>query len=240
MPTDPLEYGATSAAVEAHLLGRLPWELCQTLQERLVGQAIDRLDGQIRLLVCEHSEVITIGRGGSPAEVQLDSGRIRSGLLPVRWVKRGGGCLVHAPGQLAVYPIVPLRWHGLSVGVYLERLQNGIRRALAELGVPAEAQSGRYGLWGRTGQLVALGVAVRDGVTSHGAFVNVNPPMGLFRLIENGPFDQTHMSCLVAERRQPVRMTSVRAELVRHLSEAFGCDRYHLYTGHPWLRRRGP
>jgi hypothetical protein len=31
----------------------------------------------------------------------------------------------------------------------------------------------------------------------------------------------------------------VRAVLVRHLTEAFGCDRYHLYTGHPWLKAEG-
>ena len=33
------------------------------------------------------------------------------------------------------------------------------------------------------------------------------------------------------------RMSSVRAELIPHLADAFGCDRYHLHTGHPWLRR---
>ena len=44
------------------------------------------------------------------------------------------------------------------------------------------------------------------------------------------------MSCLVAERCGPVRMTAVRAALVRRLAECFGCDRYHLYTGHPLLR----
>ncbi len=41
---------------------------------------------------------------------------------------------------------------------------------------------------------------------------------------------QTPMSCLVAERRGPVRMTAVRAALVGRLADCFGCDRYHLYT----------
>jgi hypothetical protein len=31
-------------------------------------------------------------------------------------------------------------------------------------------------------------------------------------------------------------MTTVRSTLVGRLAEAFGCDRYHLYTGHPLLR----
>jgi lipoyl(octanoyl) transferase len=97
----------------------------------------------------------------------------------------------------------------------------------------------RHGVWGRTGQLAAIGVAVRHWVTYYGAYLNVCPPMGLFRLVESDPRGQTQMSCLVAERRGPVRMTAVRAALVRRLTECFGCDRYHLYTGHPRLRSTG-
>jgi hypothetical protein len=61
--------------------------------------------------------------------------------------------------------------------------------------------------------------------------------MGLFRLVEADLDETPRMSCLVAERHEPVRMTSVRAELVRRLAEAFGCDRYHLHTGHPLLQQ---
>jgi hypothetical protein len=45
------------------------------------------------------------------------------------------------------------------------------------------------------------------------------------------------MSSLLVERQQPVRMTTVRESLVRHLSTTFGCERYHIYTGHPLLVR---
>jgi lipoyl(octanoyl) transferase len=236
MAHGPLDNHTPAPAVQAHLLGRIDFGRCLALQQRLVQQAAAGDDGQIRLLLCEHPEIITVGRGGSPAEIQSEAGLVRSGRIDVRWVKRGGGCLVHAPGQLAVYPIVPLRWHGFSVGEYLDRFQAGVLNTLGELGIRGEGRPGRHGVWGRTGQLAAFGIAVRDWVAYHGAFINVSPSMGLFRLVDADPHGSTRMSCLVAERGQPVRMTSVRAELVRGLSEAFGCDRYHLYTGHPWLR----
>ena len=162
---------------------------------------------------------------------------LSSGRVEIRWVKRGGGCLVHAPGQLAVYPILPLRWYGFSVGEYLDRFQTGIIDALGNLGIRGTCPQGRHGVWGRTGQLAAFGVAVRDWVTYHGAFINVSPPMGLFRLVKTGPRQASRMSCLLAERGQPVRMTGVRAEVMRGLTDAFGCDRYHVYSGHPWLDR---
>ena len=79
--------------------------------------------------------------------------------------------------------------------------------------------------------------AVRNWVTCHGAFINVCPPMGLFRLVQPDREKSNRISCLMAERRQPSKMTALRAALVRQLTESFGCTRYHLYTGHPLLRR---
>lgn len=60
--------------------------------------------------------------------------------------------------------------------------------------------------------------------------------MGLLRLVQRNPLEHTPAGSLSAERRGVVRMATVRAVLVRRLTEAFGCDRYHLYTGHPWLK----
>ena len=242
-PPSPSPPSPSSPAVETFLLGQIELDRCLELQRRLVGHVGRRADGQIALLLCEHPTVITVGRGGSPGAVATGSRLVQSGQIEVRWVNRGGGCLLHCPGQLAIYPIVPLRWHGFSVGEYLRRLQGGILAALGELGVrgrtatTATTATGRWGIWGRSGQLAALGVAVRDWVAWYGAYVNVCPAMGLFRLVRSDPADGGAMGCLVAERQGSVRMATVRAALIRRLSEAFGCDRYHLYTGHPWLGR---
>jgi len=146
--------------------------------------------------------------------------------------------MVHCPGQLAIYPIIPLRWHAFSVGEYIERLQAGIVETLDDLGVRSYTRPAEFGVWGRTGRLATLGMAVRNWVTYHGAFLNVCPAMGLFRLVEIDPRQKTRTSSLVAEHRGQAKMTAVRAALVQHLATAFGCERYHLYTGHPLLRER--
>ena len=228
-----------SPAMLVHFLGRIEFARCLDLQHRLVRQSEDRSDGQISVLLCEHPGIITIGRNGTPAQVPMRAGVLRSRQIELRWVKRGGGCLLHAPGQLAVYPIVPLRWHGLSVGEYLDRLQGAVLRTLDELGISGSTRPEQQGIWGRTGQLVAFGIAVRNWVTYHGAFINICPPMGLSRLVQTEASEPGSMSCLVAERHQPVKMTSVRAELVRQLSDLFACERCHIHTGHPLLPARG-
>jgi lipoyl(octanoyl) transferase len=189
------------------------------------------------LLLCEHHDIITIGRGGSSGDVNRENRALKSREIEVVYANRGGGCLLHCPGQLAIYPLVPLNWHGFTVGDFLERFQVGIIETLDELGIHAQIRPGRHGIWGRTGQLAALGVAVRNWITYYGAYLNVDPPLGLFRAVETDLVDHTRMSSMMAERRGPVRIPTVRATLVRHLTDAFGCDRYHLFTGHPLLKR---
>jgi lipoyl(octanoyl) transferase len=254
---------SSSPALEAFLLGTVGFDVTLRLQQRLVEQAHERGDGQVTLLLCEHPTIITIGRGGSPADVATQSTPVRTHQIEVRWVNRGGGALLHCPGQLAIYPIVPLGWHGFSVGEFLNRFQAGLIETLDDLNIPAKAASRFAGVYGRTGQLAAFGLSVRHWITYYGAYLNVCPAMGWFRLVESDvgcvlartpsfarasargckhpPYEtsppRTQISSLLSERCGSIRMSAVRAALVRRLTDCFGCDRYHLYTGHPMLRR---
>jgi lipoate-protein ligase B len=236
MSVPPARTNRTS--IETHLLGQIDFDRALALQNHLLDQVAERDDGQICLLFCEHPAIITIGRDGSPADVHYELELLRRGQIEVRWVKRGGGALIHSPGQLAVYPIVPLGPRGMTPGEYLARLQSGIAAALADLRFPTESRPGQTGLWGRTGKVATLGVAVRRWVTYHGAYVNVCPSPGLFRLVESDVDESAGASTLVAEHRGRAQMPKVRAALVRRLSESLGCDHYHMHTGHPWLRQR--
>ncbi len=267
----PFDDTSRPPALEAFLIGQIAFDQALVLQQRIVEETRYRGDGQVTLLLCEHPPIVTVGRGGSPADVALHNHLLRSRQLETRWVNRGGGCLVHCLGQLAIYPIVPLRWHGFSVAEFLVRLQSGIVASLRELNVSATTQphtalqrvslndrtaestgtssplplgegqgvraASHDAVYGRTGQLAAIGVAVRDWITYYGAYLNVCPPTGLFRLVRSNPTDAAPMSCLVAERCGPMKMTAVRAALIAQLADRLGCDRYHLYTGHPLLRR---
>jgi lipoyl(octanoyl) transferase len=252
-PQQPFERGLSAgrtAPLAAHLLGLVDFDACLALQHRLVYESAGRRDGHITLLICEHPTLITIGRNGSRADIHLDKREMASRRIDVRWVNRGGGAVGHAPGQLAIYPIVPLATCGYTVGQYLDRLQQGLVGALDEAGFSCQERSGRYGVWGRAGQVATIGAAVRNWVSYFGAYVNVCPEIQFFRRIDCEPVDdpladsvgptRATMSSLVVERQQPVRMSGIRERLVRRLADAFGCDRYHLFTGHPLLARSLP
>ncbi len=237
-----LEQDRPERSLEAFLLGPLDFDASLALQQRLVFEAGGRADGQVSLLLCEHPPIITLGRLGSRSHVRLSPAELSRRGLDVRWVNRGGGALLHASGQLAICPIVPLDDHGLSVGAFIDRFEHGVLATLTELGLTAQSRTdaaGCRGLWGRGGQVAAFGVAVKRWTTYFGAYLNVDPDLRPFRAIDASPAAAGPMSSLAAERRQPVKMTSVRATIIRHLAVAFGCPRYHLYTGHPLLARRG-
>jgi lipoyl(octanoyl) transferase len=230
---------ADTPAMQVHLLGTVDYELCLSLQQRLVYETSGRADGQITLLICEHEGLISVGRSGSRAHIHLSQHGLESHRLAVHWTNRGGGCVLHALGQLAIYPIVPLDWHGWTAGEYQRRLQQAIVTTLIELRVPACTRAGRHGVWGRCGQLAMLGTAVKGWTAYHGAYLNVSPAMHLMRLVQSDPWDGSPPSCLLAERQQPVRMTRVRESLVRHVAAALDCDRFHVYSGHPlWAQCR--
>jgi lipoyl(octanoyl) transferase len=234
--------GATREPVaEFRLLGRVPFEAFRALQSRLVYEAGGLTEPRIVVLLCEHPDLITVGRAGSRGHIRFTNDQLKHEQLGVRWIGRGGGCVLHSPGQLAVYPIVPLSLLGWTVGEYLRRLQRGIVAGLAELNVRGETPDGTFGVWGRSGLLANVGVAVRGWIACHGAFINVNPAMRRYAFVDVFPPNpdpdsgKSVMGCLLAERQATVRMTGVRAALVKTLAAAFDCERYHLFTGHPWL-----
>jgi lipoyl(octanoyl) transferase len=224
---------ASDFPVHIHLLGVVDYEDCLSLQRRLAYEAVTRGDGRVVVLLCKHPPIITVGRAGSRADIKFTRGELAQRGLDVRYVSRGGGAILHAPGQVAIYPIVPLEFHGWAIGEYLRRLQKSLADVLLEFHVRFLPVPGSLALADRSGIVAAIGVSVRNGVTMHGAFLNVNPEMRDFgRVIVAG--GQT-MSSLLSHRALPTKMSKVRAALVTHLAEALSLERYHLHTGHPLL-----
>jgi len=230
--------------VNFHLLGLVAWDDCLVLQRRLTYALSADPRPQAVVLLAEHPEIITMGRLGSRSHIRLSYAELRRQQLAVRWLSRGGGCVLHAPGQLAVYPVLSLAAFRLELAEYLQLLLSVVGQTLQVCGVSAQTRGeAAYSWWGQSGMLATLGVTQRRNVVSQGAFINVSPAMSRFGYVDTAaPFsaagEKTTMSSLVAERRLPVRMTNVRAALIEHLVPALACDRYNIHSGHPWLPDR--
>lgn len=228
---------AAAAPLEVHLLGVVDFESALFLQERLIYEISGRDDTQGALLLCEHPPLVTIGREGSRAHLRAEPRELEARLIPVRWLSRGGGCVAHAPGQLAAYPIVPLDRLGLGLADYRARLEEAVADVAREQQIRAWRRAEEPGVWTRLGHVAQFGVGVRSWVAHHGLYVNVDPSPEFLRLVQTNRPGQRATS-LTAVRGRVVSMNSVREALVRHLVRRLGYERFHIYTGHPLLHRR--
>ncbi|MCH8828665.1 MAG: lipoyl(octanoyl) transferase [Planctomycetes bacterium] len=225
-----------AATLEIYFLGIVDFESALVLQNRLVYEISGRNDRQGTLLLCEHPPLITVGREGSREDILVEPRDLTALQLPVRWLNRGGGCLVHAPGQLAVYPVLPLDRLGLGLAEYRRHLQETLIDVCRETNVSATCRPGQSGVFSRGGQLAHVGVAVKSWVSYHGFFLNVSPALQLQRLVRSNA-DDGSVTSLSAERVRRTPMHLVRESIVRKLTERLGYERWHVYTGHPLFRR---
>ncbi|HXG12956.1 MAG TPA: lipoyl(octanoyl) transferase LipB [Gemmataceae bacterium] len=225
--------------LQVYLLGLVEFEAALALQRLLVYHVAGDRD-RAALVLCEHPPLITVGRQGSRGHILCDADELKARRWSVRWVNRGGGCLLHLPGQLAVYPILALDRLGLGLRAYLDRLEAVLADVLADFQIPCQTRPGQAGLWVGSRPIATIGVAVRDWVTYFGAALNVNPDLGPFRLVRCGGPEDGPMTSLERERRGPLRPSLVRERLLEHFAARFGFDRTALFFGHPALGRMTP
>lgn len=226
--------------LDVFLLGEVPFTDVQQLQRRLrydLGEG-----GAGSLVLCEHPHTITVGRSGSRRHIVPDDDWLRRRDLRAIWVNRGGGCVLHVPGQLAVYAVLPLDRLGLDVRGHLDRLTRVALGLLAEFDLKGTTFPGLPGVFLGRSRVASLGIAVSRWVASFGLTINVGPYLGPFNLLAepglNGhPLYQTSME---SRRQRPVPMAKAREALVRQFAAVYGYEDHHLFTSHPLVRRKAP
>jgi lipoyl(octanoyl) transferase len=234
----PAPVEAAEMPLCVYLFGSVDFEAALTLQRHLVYQVASGRSGPA-LLLCEHPPLITVGRHGSPAHLRCDPEELRARRWRVRWVNRGGGCLLHLPGQLAIYPIIPLDRYRLGVASYLERLHRIVLALLDDFNIPGSTRPGQVGVWVGKRPIAAVGVAIRNWVAYFGMVLNVHPDLLPFQLVQTGAADDEPMTSLVHERHGGLRPALVRQRLLEHFTATFPCERTDVFFHHPLLGIKG-
>lgn len=222
--------------LQIYLLGTVDFEAMLALQKRLVYE-ISGQGGQAALVVCEHKPLITVGRQGSRGHILCEAEELRARQWQVCWVNRGGGCLLHLPGQVAIYPLLPLDRLGLNLGSYLRLLRQVLGDVLADFSLEVADREDGAALWVGPRPVAALGVAIRDWVSYFGAALNVNVPLAPFRLVRWGGLQAEPMTSLERERHGPVRPSLVRQRLLEHFGTRFGFVRQVFFSDHVSLHQ---
>lgn len=217
----------------AYLLGCLDFDTLLGLQRRLVYDAGgDRPTAAV--VLCDHPMGITIGREGSRLHVRPSPEELQARRWPVRWVSRGGGTLLHAAGQVACYPVLPIDILGLTPAAYVARLEEVALALLAEYGVCGQKDPARPGVLVNGRRVVHIGVAFRGRVACFGMVVNADPDLEPFREVRCDG-DRLPMTSLARESPFRVRVTGVRQRLLELLAARFGFARVSVFHTPPGM-----
>ncbi len=226
----------TNTSFEVYLLGTVDFDAALILQRRLVYE-ISGNRNRAALILCQHPSMITVGRQGSYAHILCDHEEMQTRQWSVRWVNRGGGCWLHGPGQLAIYPILPLDSLYLTLQEYISGLQSVIISLMRDFSVKGQTRVNQTGVWVANRQVASIGIAVRDWVTYYGMILNVNPALEGYQLVRSNGDDDQPMTSLARERYGPISPSLVRQQLIEHFTQRFSFSEMSLFTDHALLKQ---
>jgi lipoate-protein ligase B len=209
----------TTSPLPAHVLdlGLRDFGAVWELQRQLVA-ARQREEIPDTLVLVEHPDVITLGRGTRRENL------LRPDDMPVFEIERGGDVTYHGPGQLVGYPIFLLRQDERDLHRYLRNLEESLIRAIGELGLPTGRRAGWTGVWMNDPpprKLASIGVAVKKWVTLHGFALNVSTDLSRFSAINPCGLEAQVMASLSSCLERAVTVDELRAPVVRQLSAIF-------------------
>lgn len=211
-------------------LGRTGYQEALALQMTLKG-LIQRGEHPDMLLLCEHPEVITLGRGADPTHVLALPDQLAERRICCVRVGRGGDVTYHGPGQLVGYPV---RRVGRAIRAHVEGMTRALQDFLADLGISAQWDAHAPGLWTEGGKIAAVGVDARGGVATHGFALNLDPRLTDYALIVPCG-DPRPVTSVAAIRGQSPSMLEAARTVARACARHYGAQPVERPAS--WTRR---
>ena len=193
-------------------------ELQQQARQRVAGGDVAGL-----LILLEHQPVITTGRGGGRENLRTSLSGLQAERIEVVETNRGGNITCHNPGQLVGYPVLNLsRWQE-DVHWYVEQLEEVLIRTVARYGIVAGRKARYTGVWAGNRKMAAIGVSVRNWITSHGFALNVNNDLALFQQIVPCGIEDFGVTSLQTAG-VTATVTEVAAQIVTEFATVFAAE----------------
>ena len=199
--------GSEDSALQVYLLGCVDFEALLRLAAAIAIRN-RRRPPPGRADRVRASAVDYRGTAGEPARTFTSkTEELKFARWPIRWVNRGGGCVLHGPGQIALLSDLaagsPSLRHCANIckswarrsAICLADFSRARRRARAS---PAASGSANA-CWRPSASRSAIGSP------AYGAYINVHPALDLFRFVTTCEAEQYPMTSLERERRGPVR-----------------------------------
>ncbi len=192
----------------------------ELLERRLAGLVPDSL------ILTEHSPVLTVGRGGTLADLLVPPEEVNRQGIQIYHVGRGGRITYHGPGQLVIYPVIHLDRCGRDVHKYRWLLEEVSIQVLAEFGLHGVRQPDKPGVWLGNAKIASIGIQVKKWLTMHGMAVNISDCRDGFRLINPCGINGCSMTSFQQELAGSPPVRQVAAAAVKAFVRVFQYDNW--------------
>ncbi len=204
--------------VSFHDLGTISYSDGYRLQLEKHSEVL-RGENSGSVLMLEHKPVLTLGKHADLSYVLLkESDREAMGVDCVR-TDRGGEVTAHMPGQIVVYPILPVLALGFGPRDYVNALMQAVIKTLSEWGIEARCDSEFPGVWVGSQKICAVGVRIKEKVSLHGIALNVNNSLELFSSIVPCGIKHLGVTSMREILGREISLEDVKTRLSQRLSE---------------------
>ena len=210
-------------------LGIIPYEQALQIQRVLLQEVIAGRSPET-LIICEHSSVITHGRGANPDNLLTPRNKLSDLGISVVEIERGGDYTWHGPGQIVAYPLLDLRKRKQDVSWYLRKLEEVIIALLQHYNISAQRICDKTGVWIEDRKIASIGVKLSRWCTMHGFSLNYLNCSAGFNLIRACGLPDLKVTSIIQEcpKLNPANLSyaNVVADLVNCFKQEF-CTHGH-------------
>lgn len=216
---------------------RLDYGQALTRQKALVQQRLKE-DAPDRLVLVEHSPVITIGKSGGAQDLHLSREALQKRGVAVYPIDRGGQATYHGPGQMVAYPIIKLK--GKDLHWYVNTMLGSVSDVLTTYGIQSTQKEGQPGVWVGGKKIAFIGVSVRKWITYHGISLNVNNDLAAFSWIVPCGHPDEQITSMQEQVDREVDFEQVKNRFIHRFCRRFGYSAGN-HRPHPrWLQSTAP
>lgn len=169
------------------------------------------------ILTLTHPPVVTLGKHGDEKYLLVTPVELEARGIHLVKTDRGGEVTAHMPGQLLVYPILPVRQGGVGPKGLVNEILGVVIKVLSTYGITGVLDPENPGVWVRDQKICAVGIRIRQRVSCHGIALNINNDLSIFDLMVPCGIENKGVTSMALELGHSLQVDEVKEALLEGL-----------------------
>ncbi len=209
-------------------LGLLDYEKALEIQYELL-EKVQNGECNDTLILVEHPPVITLGKNAVEGNVLFNKETLKEKGVDLYNINRGGDVTYHGPGQLVGYPIFNLKKnHNRSIKRFIENLEDVFIDLIRDkFSLDVSRHECNAGVWYGEEKIVALGLAVKKGVTMHGFAFNIDTKLEHFNLIVPCGLTSMGVTSISKILKETINIENIKTDVIEQFVNKYKFSNYN-------------